>query len=212
MPNASFVQIEAHCFYINHPPMKGAMIASANLSTAITPKQAGALTHKSYPGFRYLHHDQLEFLECGDAWVGEDCGSERIPKLKSAAVHKVEVGGQDVIHEVCRWCVEVISQRIVKPAGDGNIVRRVKWYQDDWDARLKNNVRRDRVDVNVPFGIFVIYANAGLINQVFPGVYSKEEFAQIKAKALLLLGEQEAIYNNLESAIRSARDLIPNVE
>ncbi len=52
----------------------------------------------------------------------------------------------------------------------------------------------------------------GLINQVFPRVYSKEEFAQIKAKVLLLLGEQEAIYNNLQSAIRSARELIPNVK
>jgi pimeloyl-ACP methyl ester carboxylesterase len=51
-----------------------------------------------------------------------------------------------------------------------------------------------------------------LINQVFPRVYSKEEFAQIKAQVLLLLGEKEAIYNNLHSAIRSARELIPGVE
>ena len=52
----------------------------------------------------------------------------------------------------------------------------------------------------------------GLINQVFPRMYSKEEFAQIKAKVLLILGEQEAIYNNLHSAVRSARELIPNVQ
>jgi pimeloyl-ACP methyl ester carboxylesterase len=52
----------------------------------------------------------------------------------------------------------------------------------------------------------------GLINQVFPRLYSKEEFAQIKAKVLLLLGEQEAIYNDLQSAVHSARELIPNVE
>jgi pimeloyl-ACP methyl ester carboxylesterase len=52
----------------------------------------------------------------------------------------------------------------------------------------------------------------GLINQVFPRTYSKEEFAHIKAKVLLILGEQEVIYNNLQSAIRSARELIPNVE
>lgn len=52
----------------------------------------------------------------------------------------------------------------------------------------------------------------GLINQVLPRTYSKEEFAQIKAKVLLILGEQEAIYNNLHSAVRSARDLIPNVQ
>jgi pimeloyl-ACP methyl ester carboxylesterase len=52
----------------------------------------------------------------------------------------------------------------------------------------------------------------GLINQVIPRVYSKEEFAQIKAETLLLLGDREAIYNNLQSAIHSARELIPNVE
>jgi pimeloyl-ACP methyl ester carboxylesterase len=52
----------------------------------------------------------------------------------------------------------------------------------------------------------------GLINQVFPRVYSKEEFAQIKAKTLVILGEKEAIYNNFHSAIRSAWELIPNVE
>jgi pimeloyl-ACP methyl ester carboxylesterase len=52
----------------------------------------------------------------------------------------------------------------------------------------------------------------GLINQVLPRSYSREEFAQIKAKVLLILGEQEAIYNNLGSAVRSARERIPNVE
>lgn len=50
------------------------------------------------------------------------------------------------------------------------------------------------------------------VNQVFPRVYSKEEFAQIKAKTLLILGAKEAIYNNLQSAIRSAQDLLPKAE
>ncbi|NJC98191.1 MAG: hypothetical protein FIB03_17965 [Anaerolineae bacterium] len=52
----------------------------------------------------------------------------------------------------------------------------------------------------------------GLINQVFPRVYTKEEFAQIKAKMLLLVGEQEKIYNNLQIAVRSARELIPGLQ
>jgi pimeloyl-ACP methyl ester carboxylesterase len=52
----------------------------------------------------------------------------------------------------------------------------------------------------------------GLINQVFPRVYSKDEFAQIKARTLLILGEKEAIYNNLYSAIQAARKLIPGVQ
>jgi pimeloyl-ACP methyl ester carboxylesterase len=52
----------------------------------------------------------------------------------------------------------------------------------------------------------------GLLNQVFPRMYSKEEFAQIKAKVLLILGDKESIYNDLYSAIQSARELIPNVK
>lgn len=52
----------------------------------------------------------------------------------------------------------------------------------------------------------------GLINQVFPRVYTKEEFAQIKAKMLLLVGEQEKIYNNLQIAVRYARELIPGLQ
>ena len=52
----------------------------------------------------------------------------------------------------------------------------------------------------------------GLINQVFPRVYTKEEFSQIKAQTLLVLGEKEAIYNDLYSAIQSARKLIPGVQ
>lgn len=49
----------------------------------------------------------------------------------------------------------------------------------------------------------------GLINQVFPRVYSKEEFARIRARVLVLLGEREGIYNNLQAAVRSARELLP---
>ena len=52
----------------------------------------------------------------------------------------------------------------------------------------------------------------GLINQVMPRVYSKEEFAQIRAKVLLIFGEEEVIYNNLKSAVRAARKLIPHAE
>lgn len=51
-----------------------------------------------------------------------------------------------------------------------------------------------------------------LINQVFPRVYSKEEFSQIKAKTLLLVGEREKIYNDLQSAVRHARESIPNLQ
>jgi pimeloyl-ACP methyl ester carboxylesterase len=52
----------------------------------------------------------------------------------------------------------------------------------------------------------------GLINQVMPRVYLKEEFAQIQGQVLLLLGEKEVIYNSLKSAVRAARELIPNAQ
>jgi pimeloyl-ACP methyl ester carboxylesterase len=51
-----------------------------------------------------------------------------------------------------------------------------------------------------------------LINKVFPRVFSKEEFEQIEAPVLLILGEREAVYKSLESAVRKGRDLIPNVQ
>jgi pimeloyl-ACP methyl ester carboxylesterase len=51
-----------------------------------------------------------------------------------------------------------------------------------------------------------------LINRVFPRLFSREEFAGIRAPVLLVLGEEEVIYGDLESAIRAARDLIPQVE
>jgi len=53
---------------------------------------------------------------------------------------------------------------------------------------------------------------SGLINKVLPRVYSKEEFAQIKARTLLILGGKEMIYNNLQAAMRAARKLIPGVQ
>jgi pimeloyl-ACP methyl ester carboxylesterase len=49
------------------------------------------------------------------------------------------------------------------------------------------------------------------INQVFPRVYSREEFAQIKAKVLLILGEKEAIYKP-KAAMHAAQELIPDAE
>jgi pimeloyl-ACP methyl ester carboxylesterase len=53
---------------------------------------------------------------------------------------------------------------------------------------------------------------SGLINQVSPGVYTAEEFSQIEAQVLLILGDKELIYNDLLSALQSARRLIPRVE
>jgi pimeloyl-ACP methyl ester carboxylesterase len=54
--------------------------------------------------------------------------------------------------------------------------------------------------------------NGKLISKVFPRVFSKDEFALIRAPVLLILGEKEVIYKSLESAVRKGRELIPNVE
>lgn len=49
-----------------------------------------------------------------------------------------------------------------------------------------------------------------LINRVFPRVYSKEEMAGIEAPVLLLLGQREVVYGNLDAAIEAGRGLLPN--
>ena len=51
----------------------------------------------------------------------------------------------------------------------------------------------------------------GLINQVFPRVYTKDEFTQIQAPVLLILGDKEVI-NNPQSAIQAAKELIPGLQ
>lgn len=48
-----------------------------------------------------------------------------------------------------------------------------------------------------------------LINRVFPRVYAKEEFAEISAPVLLVFGDREVIYGELDEAIQSGKDLIP---
>jgi pimeloyl-ACP methyl ester carboxylesterase len=85
-------------------------------------------------------------------------------------------------------------------------IRQVMRHSVDW---MHKGLARDQLWE--PF-FYSSMVYGGLINQVFPRMYSKEEFAQIKAKVLLLLGEQEAIYNDLQSAVRSARELIPSVQ
>ena len=51
----------------------------------------------------------------------------------------------------------------------------------------------------------------GLLNQVFPRVYSQDEFAQITSPVLLILGEQERVYNP-QRAATTARASIPNLQ
>ena len=51
----------------------------------------------------------------------------------------------------------------------------------------------------------------GLINQVFPKVYTKEEFARIRCPVLLILGEKETIYPP-RSAIQAAKKLISGLQ
>ena len=51
-----------------------------------------------------------------------------------------------------------------------------------------------------------------LINRVFPRVFSDEEFARIKAPVLLVLGDHEVIYNDLEKTVAAAQRLVEGVE
>ncbi len=56
---------------------------------------------------------------------------------------------------------------------------------------------------------FANMTNGKLLNRVLPRVYEKGELAEITAPVLLVLGEKEVIYGDLESAIGSATELMP---
>lgn len=85
---------------------------------------------------------------------------------------------------------------------------------------LKSNMRRsfEWMHHGLPFDplweplFYRSMVYGGLINQVLPRVYSKEEFAQIRARTLIILGGKEMIYNNLQAAKRAARERIPGVQ
>jgi pimeloyl-ACP methyl ester carboxylesterase len=49
-----------------------------------------------------------------------------------------------------------------------------------------------------------------LLNRVFPRVYDRDEFADISASVMLMFGDREVIYGDLDSAIQAGKDLIPN--
>lgn len=51
-----------------------------------------------------------------------------------------------------------------------------------------------------------------LINRAFPRVYEKKELAEISAPVLLIFGDREVIYGDLDEAIQAGKDLIPDVE
>jgi pimeloyl-ACP methyl ester carboxylesterase len=50
-----------------------------------------------------------------------------------------------------------------------------------------------------------------MTNQLFPRLYTREEFSQIEADVLLIIGSRERIYDP-RAAIRSARKVIPRLE
>jgi pimeloyl-ACP methyl ester carboxylesterase len=47
---------------------------------------------------------------------------------------------------------------------------------------------------------------------VFPRIYTRDEFARITAPVLLVLGDREVIYNDLEKTVTAARELVNGVE
>jgi pimeloyl-ACP methyl ester carboxylesterase len=51
-----------------------------------------------------------------------------------------------------------------------------------------------------------------LINRVFPRVYRPEELATVQAPVLFLFGDRERVYGDLDAAIVSARELLPQAD
>jgi pimeloyl-ACP methyl ester carboxylesterase len=51
-----------------------------------------------------------------------------------------------------------------------------------------------------------------LLNRVFPRVYDRDELAEIRASVMLVFGDREVIYGDLDSAIQAGKALIPHAE
>ena len=48
--------------------------------------------------------------------------------------------------------------------------------------------------------------------RVFPRVYDRDEFADINASVMLVFGDREVIYGDLDWAIQAGKALIPNAK
>jgi len=124
---------------------------------------------------------------------------ERIRKL-------VLIGPAATIHSMPAFYLHMFIPKIfyiLIPKLPG--LNRVMRWSVDW---IHNGLPHD------PFWEPLFYhtmLHALSINQVFPRVYSRDEFAEIKAKVLLLLGDKEAIYKP-QTAMLAAKELIPDVE
>lgn len=128
-------------------------------------------------------------------------------KLPERIRRLVLIGPAATIHSMMPFYVHMFIPKAMYgffpklPGVKSTMCRSVDW--------MHNGVSRDPLWEPL-FYRSMVYG--GLINQVLPRVYSKEEFAQIKAQTLLILGEKETIYNNLQAAMRAARELIPRVQ
>ena len=128
-------------------------------------------------------------------------------KLPERILKLVLIGPAATIHSMMPFYVHMFIPKAMYgffpklPGVKSTLCRSVDW--------MHNGLYRDPLWEPL-FYRSMVYG--GLINRVFPRVYSKEEFAQIKAQKLLILGRKEAIYSNLQAAIRAAWKLIPGVQ
>lgn len=124
---------------------------------------------------------------------------ERVRKL-------VLIGPASTIHSMPAFYIHMFIPKMfymIFPRLSG--IDRAMQGSMDW---MHNGMPRDPLWAPLFHGCLVYGLS---MNQVFPKVYSKDEFAQIKAKVLLILGEKEAIYRP-QPAMKAARTLIPHVE
>ena len=98
---------------------------------------------------------QFHFFIVGNTRIRKNGRGQRIPELKSAAVHKAKVGSQRLVYKICRGSIPVFLQCPVEIAGHGHISSGVQRHKDDGDARVENNIRGSRVNVDVPLGVFM---------------------------------------------------------
>jgi pimeloyl-ACP methyl ester carboxylesterase len=127
-------------------------------------------------------------------------------KLPGRVRKLVLIGPAATVHSMPAFYVHMFIPKMIyiflpKLPGLNKVAR----WSVDW---MHNGLPRDPLWEPLFYHIMIF----GLaINQIFPRVYSKEEFAQIKAEVLLILGEKETIYKP-KTAISAAKELIPGVE